>query len=95
MTENKGVLDKKRQVTGRDLVYIFTIVITGLTSYFTSYYNTKAEIHEQFIKIEQNKKEVGELNAELKQYNLETMMYILTSIEKKVDNIEKRLNDQP
>ena len=95
MTDNKGVLDKKRQITGRDFIYIITIIVTGVTSYLTSYYGTKAEMKAQSIKIEQTTQEVDELNTELKQYNLETMMYILTSIEKKVDNIEKRINSRP
>lgn len=93
MPENEMVLDKKRQMTGRDLIYLLTIILTGFTSYFTSYYNAKSERQELRVQVESNQKDIEEVATELKQYNLETMMYILNSIEKKVDDLQKDVKE--
>lgn len=87
------ILDKKRNLTARDFIYILTILLTGVTSYFSSYYSAKAERQELKVQVGANTKELEEHSTELKQYNLETMMYILNSIEKKVDNLQKDVKD--
>lgn len=93
MTDNKSELDKKRQMTARDFIYILTIILTGLTSYLSSYYSAKAERQEMSIKLDQVERDLEEVSNELKQYNLETMMYILNSIDDKVDNLQKDIKD--
>lgn len=93
MAEKETILDKNRQMTGRDFIYILTILLTGVTSYFSSYYSAKADRQEMKIQMEANEKKIEEHDKELKQYNLETMMYILNSIEKKVDNLQKDVKD--
>jgi tryptophanyl-tRNA synthetase len=85
--------DKKRQITGRDFIYILTIVLTGVTSYFSSYYSAEAERQELKLQVEENIEKIEEVSNELKQYNLETMMYILNSIEEKVDNLQKDMKE--
>ena len=93
MTKDVSELDKKRQMTARDFIYILTIILTGVTAYFSSYYSAKAERQQLQIQVEQNEVVIEELETELKQYNLETMMYILNSIDEKVDNLQKDIKD--
>ncbi len=81
------------QITARDFIYILTIVLTGLTSYFSSYYSAKAERQELKIQVESSENEIEEIKNQLKQYNLETMMYILNSIDEKLDNLQKDVKD--
>jgi len=86
-------LDKKRQITARDFIYIVTILLTGATSYLSSYYGAKADRQELKIQVESSKNDINDIKNQLKQYNLETMMYILNSIDEKVDNLQKDVKE--
>ena len=77
-----GIESKK--ITVKDVIYILTIVTTSLTSGLTAYYTAKADREDLREETVENAGDIADVKDELKNYNLETMMYILTSIETKV-----------